>query len=167
MSEVSLLRANFTPAHQQGSGYDMGDVRKDLKKSQELLKDFQQDIQHLDENAKPSKQQTDEIDKQLQKYLSQCGENTDEDGQKCGGKKGGGAKSWLQAIAQAMGKIADQKARELEQLSNDIGNGNNDPSQMLKFQTLAAEFQQMMSTFTGVIKSIAEGISAPPNAAKA
>ena len=166
MTEVS--RVNFTPQYQQAGGYELEDVRRDNKAAQQTLGNFNQDIQHLDTNGNLTKAQQDEIKKMLQKYLAESGQNLDEDGQRAGGKKGGGgAKSWLQAIAQAMGKIADQKAAELQALSDSIGNGNNEPSQMLKFQTLAAEFQQMMSTFTGVIKSIAEGLSAPPNAAKA
>ncbi len=86
----------------------------------------------------------------------------------CDGAEGSrgsrGGKSWLQAIAAVLGKIADQKARELQSAADAIGNGGNNPSALTDFQVKAQEFSLLMNTITGALKAIGEGITTPAQA---
>ena len=78
----------------------------------------------------------------------------------------GGAKSWLQAIAQALGKIGDRLADELVSAANKIGSGGNDPSAMADFQVKAMEFNMWMQTATNSLKALGDGITAPAQGAR-
>ncbi len=73
--------------------------------------------------------------------------------------KGGrniGGKGWLYAIAAAMGKLADQKASQLETAINNLPEDAK-PSDMMKIQADTQEFSLMMNTFTNAIKTLGEG----------
>lgn len=137
-------------------GYTLADLKADTKKNQKLLTDLHQDLLHLTDG-------NDDMVKQFEKFLAQQGIDSEHDaeGKPKGGRSG---KSWLQALAQVLGKVADQKAQELQQAADAIGGGGNDPSKMIDFQVLSQEFSLMMQTFTGAVKSLAEGISAPAQA---
>lgn len=65
-------------------------------------------------------------------------------------------KGWLYAIAQAMGKLADQKAQQLENAINSLPDDAK-PSDMMKIQADTQEFSLMMNTFTNAIKTLGEG----------
>jgi hypothetical protein len=88
-------------------------------------------------------------------------QGSDSQGRPRGSRSGG---SWLQAIAQVLGQIADQKAGELQQAADAISGGGNNPSALTNFQVKAQEFSLLMNTITGALKSLGEGISAPANA---
>jgi hypothetical protein len=88
----------------------------------------------------------------------------DGEGRTRGGR--GGAKSWLQAIAQALGRIGDQLAQELTSAANKIGSGGNDPSAMADFQVKAMEFNMWMQTATNSLKALGDGITAPAQGAR-
>lgn len=65
-------------------------------------------------------------------------------------------KGWLYAIAQAMGRLADQKAAQLERAINSLPDDAK-PSDMMKIQADTQEFSLMMNTFTNAIKTLGEG----------
>jgi thymidine phosphorylase len=134
----------------------MADLKADVKKNGKSLTELHQDLLHLTEG-------NEEMVKQFEKFLAQQGIDSahDTEGKPRGGRS---AKSWLQALAQVLGKVADQKAAELQQAADAIGGGGNDPSKMIQFQVLSQEFSLMMQTFTGAVKALAEGITAPAQA---
>ena len=138
--------------------YTVADLRKDNLKAQSLNEDFQQDRQHVGDH------EVDESDvKLLEKALARQGIESDSDSE--GRPRGGrSAKSWIQALASVLGKVADQKAQELQQAADAIGGGGDNPSQMIQFQVLSQEFTLMMNTFTGAVKSITEGTGSPAQA---
>ncbi len=68
---------------------------------------------------------------------------------------GSGKKGWLRAIAEALGKVADKAAKELEDMGANIN--KDDPSAMLDYQAATQEFSLMMNTFTNALKTIGEG----------
>jgi hypothetical protein len=70
------------------------------------------------------------------------------------GGSGGGKKGWLRALAQALGKVADKAAKELETMGKNINKEN--PSEMLDYQAATQEFNLMMQTFTNAVKTIGE-----------
>ncbi len=56
------------------------------------------------------------------------------------GKSGGGANSWFEAVAEAWGSTLDAQANKLNQMSSQIGGGNEEPSQIAQ---LSAESMRM------------------------
>jgi len=156
MSEVSNVNiTNGYPLSQSG-GYTLEDVRSDLKKHNQSLTNLHQDLLHLNSGDEKAV-------KMLEDALARMGLDNEHDseGRPRGGRSG---KSWLQALASVLGKIADQKAQELQQAADGIGSGGNDPSKMIDFQVLSQEFSLMMQTFTGAVKALGEGITAPASA---
>jgi hypothetical protein len=86
---------------------------------------------------------------------------------RCGGEDGGGADSWLVAIAKAMGKVAGQHAKKLADLSNKLDglqgkdSGNADQAQQITNQ-MQGESQMLnllQTAFSNVLKSIGESIA--------
>src|ERR1044072_6745804 len=130
------------PFHSEG--YTLADLKADTKKNQKLLTDVHQDLLHVSDG-------NEQMVKQFEQFLAEQGIESGHDSE---GKPRGGrsAKSWLQALAQVLGKGADQKAQELQQAADAIGGGGNDPSKMIDFQVLSQEFSLMMQTFTGAVK---------------
>jgi hypothetical protein len=103
-----------------------------------------------------------QLTRELVENMARCG--LDDDCGESGGSRGSRGKSWLQAIAAALGRIADKAAAELQQAADAIGNGGNDPSKLMDFQVKAQEFSLMMQTFTGALKALGEGVTAPAQA---
>jgi len=96
------------------------------------------------------------------------------------GKGGKSGNSWLEAIAEAMGKAAGDKAAKLVEFSNKLSeiagrdhsglsgddltkaqqqDARDQSEANAQFQTASQEFNMMQSTFSNAIKSIGEGIS--------
>lgn len=86
------------------------------------------------------------------------------------GASGAKGKSWLVAIAQAMGNALGTKAAELVKLSNQLdglaGKSSSDESAAKEFQTTMAKFQaesqlfsMLSNAFSTAIKSIGEGMT--------
>lgn len=90
--------------------------------------------------------------------VAQNGSGIDDDGGPVSARGGRniGGKGWLYAIAQAMGRLADQKAAQLEQAINSLPEDAK-PSDMMKIQADTQEFSLMMNTFTNAIKTLGEG----------
>lgn len=68
-------------------------------------------------------------------------------------------RGWLYAIAQAMGRLADQKADQLEKAIDSLPDDAK-PSEMMAIQADTQEFSLMMNTFTNAIKTLGEGNTA-------
>lgn len=76
------------------------------------------------------------------------------------GKKGS-AKSWLEALAAALGDELNKQAAKLEQMSNAItGSGTDQPKQMTELQAASQRFSFMMNAVDQVIKAIGEALAA-------
>ena len=75
--------------------------------------------------------------------------------------KSGGSKSWLMAIAENLGKIADKLAKEMTDLSNQIGKGDDQAkaSTNVKFGAKSQEFSMFFSSANTVIKTLGEALS--------
>lgn len=82
----------------------------------------------------------------------------------------GGGKSWLVAIAQAMGNALGTKAAKLVELSNKLdslaGKSSDDQQAAKEFQKTMAQFQaesqlfsMLSNAFSTAIKSIGEGMT--------
>jgi hypothetical protein len=71
--------------------------------------------------------------------------------------RGGGAKSWIMAIAIAMGKQIDKKAAEMTKMADKITDKT--PSLTAKFSAASQEFGIMMNALTTVIKTAGEAMS--------
>jgi hypothetical protein len=83
---------------------------------------------------------------------------------------GSGGKSWLVAIAQAMGNALGTKAAKLVELSHKLdslaGKSSDDQKSAKEFQKTMAEFQaesqlfsMMSNAFSTAVKSIGEGMT--------
>jgi hypothetical protein len=70
-----------------------------------------------------------------------------------------GGKSWLMALAESMGKIADKLADEMQQMGDELGGGGNNPSQNVEFAAKSQEFSQFFSSANTVIKTIGEALA--------
>lgn len=70
-----------------------------------------------------------------------------------------GKGSWLQAIADALSKVLDQKVQELDKLSRDLENNKQSVKASTDLQVAGQEFSYMMNTSSTVIKTIGEGLS--------
>jgi hypothetical protein len=74
--------------------------------------------------------------------------------------RAGGGKSWLMAIAEALGKQADKLSNELQVMSDKLGSGSKESqaSDNLKFGAKSQEFSQFFNAANTVIKTIGEAL---------
>jgi hypothetical protein len=72
--------------------------------------------------------------------------------------KAGGGRSWLMAIAEALGKTADKLANEMDKMSQNLGEGENKASENLKFSAKSQEFNQFFSASNTVLKTLGEAL---------
>ncbi|WP_124543882.1 hypothetical protein [Piscinibacter terrae] len=74
-------------------------------------------------------------------------------------KKGSG--SWLEALAEALGKALDAQAAKVQQLSSEITdqNAKDKPSTMTELQTASQRLSFMMNSADQAIKTIGEALS--------
>ena len=73
--------------------------------------------------------------------------------------RSGGGRSWLMALAENLGRVADKLANEMDQMSQTLGDGANKSSQNLKFAAKSQEFSQFFSSANTVIKTLGEARS--------
>ena len=75
--------------------------------------------------------------------------------------KSTGGKSWIMAIAEALGKQADKLAKEMDDMSAKLGSGDEKSraSDNLKFGAKSQEFSMFFSSANTVIKSIGEALA--------
>lgn len=72
-------------------------------------------------------------------------------------KSSGGAKSWIMALAEALGKKLDKKADEVAKLADDINDKK--PSTTTKFGAASQEFSVLMNAANTAIKTLGEAVS--------
>jgi hypothetical protein len=114
----------------------------------------------------------EELVQQMSKSIAeQAAQNCQDDEAVQGGKggKGGGANSWLIALAKAMGQTAGKHADKLVELSNKMdaassSQGKGGPSSEFtaaqsEFQAESQMFGMLQNAFTNALKSIGEGLS--------
>jgi hypothetical protein len=70
-----------------------------------------------------------------------------------------GGRSWLMAIAESLGRTSDKLAKEMDDMSKTLGEGENKSSQNLKFGAKSQEFSQFFSSANTVIKTLGEALS--------
>ncbi len=72
-----------------------------------------------------------------------------------------GGKSWLMAIAEALGKTADKLSNEMQAMSEKLGTGDESSkaSDNLKFGAKSQEFSQFFSAANTVIKAVGEALA--------
>lgn len=68
-----------------------------------------------------------------------------------------GKTSWLRALAEALGKMLDSKANEVEGLSKKVAGA--DPSVNTKLQAATQEFSMLFQAATNAIKTIGEALT--------
>jgi hypothetical protein len=100
------------------------------------------------------------------KAIMDQGNNDETSGAK--GGKGGGASSWLVAIAKAMGSAAGKHADKLVELSNKIdqssqskdkGAAGDNTALTMEFQAESQMLSMLQNAFSTAIKSIGEGLT--------
>jgi hypothetical protein len=149
-----------------------------------IVKNVVQDLCHppqhgCDEAAQKNfggdvKSLVDELTKSIFDAAKNIMEQDKGDG-KCKSGKGGkkAAGSWLEAIAQAMGEAAGNKAAKMVELSNKLqeisGAGGDQQAQQdaakemnvvnAQFQAASQEFNMLQSAFSNAIKGIGEGMA--------
>lgn len=69
----------------------------------------------------------------------------------------GGAKSWIMALAEALGKKLDKKADEVAKLADSINDKK--PSTTTKFGAASQEFSVLMNAANTAIKTLGEAVS--------
>jgi hypothetical protein len=98
----------------------------------------------------------------------QMTQSTAEGARECWGGGRVGAKSWLQAIAQAMGEAMGNKASKMVELSNklkeDSGGSQQEQAKEMQatnaeFQAVSQEFKLLTDAFNTALKSLGEGMS--------
>lgn len=135
---VSDVVDKMIPGQKKPSSPEVDDFTQD--KYGDFMKKFSKDLaSELVEKTKESREE-----------LEAAGSG------KAGGKSG--SKSWLVALAEAFGKMADAKSKELTEMGKNINNEN--PSEMIEYQALTKEFDIMMQTFTNAIKTIGDANAA-------
>ncbi|MCA0394679.1 MAG: hypothetical protein LCH70_11295 [Proteobacteria bacterium] len=80
-------------------------------------------------------------------------------GTRTGGSGGSGA-SWYEALSKAWGQRLDSQASEITSLSEQIGNGGDQPSQMVALTAASLKMQFMSNNAATSQNSVAEGLSA-------
>ncbi len=111
----------------------------------------------------------DEMMEQLSKSIADQTAQNCQDDEGVQGGKGGGANSWLIALAKAMGQTAGKHADKLVELSNKMdaassSQGKGGPSSEFtsaqsEFQAESQMFGMLQNAFTNALKSIGEGLS--------
>ena len=129
----------------------------------------------------------DELSKNMVENARKCLEQNESNGSSGSGEKKAGAKSWLQALAEGMGKTLGQKAAKMVELSQKMsalsdkqqagakdgagaaegGQGDKDAQAnaaaftqtQTELQGVSQEFSLMQSAFSNALKSIGEGLS--------
>jgi hypothetical protein len=101
----------------------------------------------------------------------QASQIMDEEGNVSGGKggKGGGAESWLVAIAKAMGSISGKHAEKLQELSKKMDEAGGTGEQggaskefmeaQSQFQAESQLFGMLQNSFSNAIKTLGEGLT--------
>lgn len=119
------------------------------------FRNMKEAMQAFGEANGADQRQIDQANEDLNTLLGNAANELTKEGREAG--KGGGAKSWIMAIAIAMGKQVDAKAKEMQNMANKITDKT--PSLTAKFSAASQEFGIMMNALTTVIKTAGEAMS--------
>ena len=106
-------------------------------------------------NADPS--QVGQAERELQDVLNQQAASLAESREAREARASGGARSWLMALAQALGEKLDAKAAEVSSLADQITDDS--PSITAKFGAASQEFNVLMNAATTAIKTLGEAMA--------
>jgi hypothetical protein len=73
---------------------------------------------------------------------------------------GGGGTSWYEAMSRAWGQTLDAQASEITSLSDQIGTGSDQPSQMVALTAASLKMQFMSNNAATSQNSVAESLNA-------
>lgn len=74
-------------------------------------------------------------------------------------RAGGKGGSWLMAMAEALGRKADQLADEMQDLASDMSSANSKPSDTALFSAKSQEFGLFMNSTNNAIKTAGEALT--------
>lgn len=72
--------------------------------------------------------------------------------------KGGTSSTWFEAMADAWGQTLDNQAGRIEQMSNSIGNGSDNPSQLTKLTAESLRMSFMANSSSSSIDSVGKAL---------
>lgn len=140
-SAIELAQGDFTSS--------FGDVRGTAGNIQDAISELGQQT-----NASPS--DIGDAQRAVGDLIRQAGESMQLDEIK-DAKGAGGAKGWLRALAEALGRSADKAAEALEAKANNLDNAS--PSESAEYNADAQAFGMLMSAINNAIKTIGEGLN--------
>ncbi len=129
-------------------GKQMGGSQSDIGQMQRSVEDFRTEITDLFNQAIAR----DAVEGE-EAGSGQCTGNS-----ATRGGQAGGAKGWLRAMAEALGKQCDELADEMQEAVDNID--KEDPSTMVEFQTISQQFSMLMNSTTTAIKTLGEAMTA-------
>ncbi|MEO7199743.1 MAG: EscF/YscF/HrpA family type III secretion system needle major subunit [Dokdonella sp.] len=129
-------------------GQQMGGSQSDIAQMQRSMDDFRAEITDLFTQAIAR----DALESE-EAGSGQCNGNA-----ATRGGQAGGAKGWLRAMAEALGKQCDELADEMQEAVDNID--KEDPSTMVEFQTISQQFSMLMNSTTTAIKTLGEAMTA-------
>jgi ABC-type transporter Mla subunit MlaD len=132
-----------------------GAFRAQVGDFQGAARNLQEAVQAFGESVGADQRQIDEANADLDNMIANAATQMAERGKDA--MKGGGAKSWIMAIAIAMGKQIDKKAKEMQGMADKITDKT--PSLTAKFSAASQEFGIMMNALTTVIKTLGEAMA--------
>jgi len=72
--------------------------------------------------------------------------------------KGDTPGTWFEAMASAWGQTLDSQASQIEQMSNSIGNGTDNPSQVVKLTTESLRMSFLSQSSSSSIDSVGKSL---------
>lgn len=114
-------------------------------------------VQNFGELLNASPLQIGDAQRELEDVIGKMASSLAEGKDAKDAKSSGGAKSWIMALAEALGKKLDKKADEVADLANDINDKK--PSTTTKFGAASQEFSVLMNAANTAIKTLGEAVS--------
>lgn len=72
--------------------------------------------------------------------------------------KGSGSGQWFEALSQAWGQTLDQQATKIEAMSDQIGNGTDNPSQITKLTAESMRMSFLANSSSSSIDSVGKAL---------
>jgi len=159
---ATALLGAFSQAFQSGiqQGLSQAVQQQGLPKflADMVTKALQQAFGNVQPNTPEQNQAADQAtggNGYLEQMTKGIAQNLGSELEKTAGASGGGKKGWLRALAEALGNVASQAAKELKDMGGSIT--KDDPKKLTDYQAATQEFSLLMNTFTNAIKTIGEG----------
>jgi|GEM_PF-1093489 hypothetical protein len=145
--EIAQLASQALSAgnHQGPNGAYSGDIDRARNDMSDSIAKFIEQV---------AKEQGTDVAGLLSQLINDTGRDRDDAVQNGGGK---GKMSWLRALAEGLGKLLNESAKDMQDKAAKIT--KDDPKTSTDFQVASQEFNMLMQTATTAIKSIGEGLS--------